>query len=96
LRPGPTQEGALPLELIQGKVVSGAVILDEPLGLMEPHTQCIPELGMGDPVLTVKLEQVELARFSVEVRTARADLLLDVLRYLEADRHDRFPKAASR
>ena len=85
--PGPAEEGPLPLKRLKGKVMPGTVVLNELLGLVEDHTQCVPKLGVGNPVLPVKLDKVQLACLPVEIHPVRADLLLEVLWQVEADGH---------
>jgi hypothetical protein len=65
--------------------MSGTVRLDESLGLVEARSQCVPKLGMGNPVLPVKLDEVDLARLAIDVGARRANLLLDVRWQLEGD-----------
>jgi len=77
---GRPQEGSLLLKLVHGKVVSGTVVLDEFLGLVEAHTQRVPKLGVGNSFLPIKLDEVQLTCLPVKVRPVRSDLLLDVLR----------------
>ncbi len=60
--------------------MSGTVAPDQLFGLVEAHAQRIPKLSVGNPVLTVKLDQVQLAGLPLGVRPTRPDLLLELLR----------------
>jgi len=60
--------------------VSGAVAPDQLLGFVEAHSQRIAKLSVRNPVLAVKLDQVQLAGLALGVRPAGQDLLLELLR----------------
>ena len=60
--------------------MSGTVAPDQLLGFVEAHAQRIPKLSVRNPVLTVKLDQVQLSGLALGGRPARPDLLLELLR----------------
>jgi hypothetical protein len=68
------------------------VPLEYSVGLKAAQAQCLTELVVRNPVLPVKLDEICLARLSVEIRPIRADLLLNLLRNLKADGHDTLPQ----
>jgi hypothetical protein len=97
LRSGAAEGMALLFKFLYRIVMPGSVGLDKLLGLLEARAQCVAKLGVGNSVLPVKFEEVQLACFPFEIRPFSADLRFDFVRDLEADRNHTFPeRGASR
>ena len=61
---------------------------------MEAQVQGLLELTVGDLRLAVLLHEINLLGIAAEVYPVGANLLLNLLGYLEADSHDLFPQGS--